>query len=427
MLNRTQAPEFKTIDKIDIVKADNFVLDNGIAVHSIDAGSQELTRIEFIFKAGMYYQDAPLLATAANNLIENGTSKFTANQISEGIDFYGSFFETSCGQDHASIALFSLNKHLEKTLVFVENALKDATYPEEEVSIYLTNKKQKFLVGSQKVDVVARRVFSELLFGKKHPYGLEVKVDDYDRTRREAIVDFFKKHYGYGNCTIIVAGKLPDNLRQILNDHFGKEKWGSESQKLEVKSQKPEAIVHREHYIEKADAVQSAIRVGRRLFNKTHEDYFKFQVLNIVLGGYFGSRLMTNIREDKGYTYGIGSGLSSLVHEGFFFISTEVGSDVTNDALKEIYFEIEKLQNDLVSEEELETVRNYILGQLLRSVEGPFALADKFRGIWEFGLGYDYYERYFKAVKTVNPAELRDLANKYLKRSDMTELVVGKK
>ncbi len=426
MLNRSQAPEFKTIDKIDIAQANHFKLDNGIPVYTVDAGSQELTRIEFIFKAGMFYQDSPLLATAANNLIENGTSKYSANQISDGIDFYGSFFETSCGQDYSSIALFSLNKHLENTLVFVEDAFKDANYPQEEVTTYLINKKQKFLVNSQKVDALARRIFSELLFGKKHPYGLEVKAEDYDTTRREDIIKFFKKYYNYSNCTIVAAGKLPDNLEQILNKHFGKEKWGTASS-ITKTSVKAEPTNRREHYVERPDAVQSAIRVGRRLFNKTHKDYFKFQVLNTILGGYFGSRLMANIREDKGYTYGIGSGLSSLVHEGFFFISTEVGSDVTKNALDEIYKEIEKLQTELVSEEELETVRNYILGQLLRSVEGPLALADKFRGIWEFGLGYDYYQQYFEAVKSVKPNEIKDLANKYLKKADLIELVVGKK
>src|ERR1700739_695574 len=120
MLNRTEAPQFKTIDKITFQHAQNFKLDNGIQVYTVDAGSQDLTRVEFIFKAGMYYQNAPLVASAAGALIENGTAKYTANQISDGIDFYGSFFETSVGQDYSSLALFSLNKHLESTLVFVE-------------------------------------------------------------------------------------------------------------------------------------------------------------------------------------------------------------------------------------------------------------------------------------------------------------------
>ena len=426
MLNRTQAPEFKTIDKIAIQQAQSLNLDNGIPVYTIDAGSQELTRIEFIFKAGMYYQDLPLVASSACALIENGTAKYSANQLSDSIDFYGSFFETSVNQDYASLALFSLNKHLESTLVFVEELIKNAMYLQEEIDIYLTNKKQKFLVGSQKVDVLVRRKFSELLFGKTHPYGLEVKAEDHDNTKRDSIVNFFKKHYTHSNCAIVVAGKLPANLAEILNNHFGKEKWGAPTNIEKVYS--PALTTTQNiHYIEKTDAVQSAIRIGRRLFNKTHPDYFNFQVLNTILGGYFGSRLMANIREDKGYTYGIGSGLSSLVCDGYFFISTEVGADVTKNALKEIYKEIEIMQNDLISADELETVKNYILGQFLRSVEGPFALADKFKGVWEFGLNYNYYDNYFKAVKSVTSQQIKDLVGKYLQKKDLIELVVGKK
>ncbi|HTA63737.1 MAG TPA: pitrilysin family protein [Bacteroidia bacterium] len=426
MLNRKQAPQFKTIDSIAIQHAQSFKLDNGIHVYTIDAGSQDLTRIEFIFKAGMYYQDAPLVAAAAGALIENGTAKYSANQISDSIDFYGSFFETSVHQDYSSLALFSLNKHLESTLVFVEELIKNANYPQEEIDTYLINKKQKFLVNSQKVDVLARRIYSELLFGKTHPYGLEVKTEDHDNTKRNSIVDFYKTHYTYSNCIIIVSGKLPDNLAQVLNAHFGKEKWGTASN-IEKAYTPVQTTTQNIHYVEKPDAVQSAIRMGRKLFNKTHPDYFNFQVLNTIFGGYFGSRLMANIREDKGYTYGIGSGLSSLVHDGYFFISTEVGSDVTKNALKEVYKEIDIMQNDLVPADELETVKNYILGQFLRSVEGPFALADKFRGVWEFGLDYSYYDNYFNAVKSVTSQQIRDLAGKYLQKTDIIELVVGKK
>jgi len=426
MINRKQAPQFKTIDSIAIQHAKNFTLNNGIQVYTIDAGSQDLTRIEFIFKAGMYYQDAPLIASAASALIENGTAKYSANQISDSIDFYGSFFETSVSQDYSSLALFSLNKHLESTLVFVEELIKNATYPQEEIDTYLTNKKQKFLVNSQKVDMLARRIYSELLFGKNHPYGLEVKAEDFDKTNRDSIVSFFKTHYTHNNCTIIVSGKLPYNLQQVLNNHFGKEKWGVAAN-IEKVYTPTQTTTQNIHYVERPDAVQSAIRMGRKLFNKTHPDYFNFQVLNTIFGGYFGSRLMANIREDKGYTYGIGSGLASLAHDGYFFISTEVGSDVTKDALKEVYKEIAILQNDLVSAEELETVKNYILGQFLRSVEGPFSLADKFKGVWEFGLDYSYYDNYFNAVKSVTSQQIQDLAIKYLQKRDIIELVVGKK
>lgn len=425
-LNRTLAPTFKTIDKIEIQKVQLHQLNNGIKIFTLNCGSQELTRIEFLFKAGMFYQDEPLLASAANNLLETGTKKYTANELSDNIDFFGSFFECAVDQDFSSLVLFSLNKYLEKSLHYVEEIIKNPIFPKDEFEIYISNKKQKHLINSQKVNVLARREFSQLLFGENHPYGRQVKTESFDALSLEKIKAFYQKHYQSSECTIIVSGKLPENIIQILNQFFGNEDWGS------LKSiSAPSAILNttkqQKHFIEKPDAIQSAIRVGRILFNKTHPDYFKFQVLNTILGGYFGSRLMANIREEKGYTYGIGSVLVSLVNSGYFYISTEVGVDVTNQTLSEIYKELKLLREELVSEEELETVRNYILGQFLRTVDGPHALADKFKAIWEFGLDYDYFDRYLEAVKTVTPEELKRLANTYLQEKDLIELVVGKK
>lgn len=425
-LDRKTAPDFKTIDKIHIQHAVENTLDNGIKVYTIDSGSQELTKIEFLFKAGMYYQFQPLLASAANNLLETGTKNYTANELSDNIDFFGSFFECAVDQDYASLALFSLNKYIDKSLHYVEDIIKNPTFPKDEFDIYISNKKQKHLVNSEKVNVLARRRFSELIFGEKHPYGISVKDNDFEKLSLESVIDFYKTFYHSGNCTIIASGKLSNDLLEILNNRFGKTSWGH-VQAIPAPQVKLDTTQQQHHFIEKADAIQSAVRIGRLMFNKTNPDYFKFQVLNTILGGYFGSRLMANIREDKGYTYGIGSGLASLVNGGFFYISTEVGTDVTNDTLKEIYKEIKLLREELVDADELETVRNYVLGQFLRSVDGPYALADKFKAVWEFGLDYDYFEKYFEAVKTITPEEIRTLAKTYLQEKDLIELVVGKK
>lgn len=426
ILDRKKAPDFKTIDKIVIQQAAVHTLDNGIKVYTIDSGSQELTKLEFIFKAGMYYQSQPLLASAANNLLESGTKNYSANELSDNIDFFGSFFECSVDQDFSSLALFSLNKYLDKSLHFVEDIIKNPTFPKDEFDIYMSNKKQKHLVNSEKVNVLARRRFFELIFGEKHPYGVTVKNNDFEKLKLETVIEFYRAFYHSGNCSIIASGKLSKDLIETLNRFFGKTTWGN-VQSIPVPQVNIDTTKLQKHFIEKTDAIQSAIKVGRLMFNKTNPDYYKFQVLNTILGGYFGSRLMANIREDKGYTYGIGSGLASFVNGGSFFISTEVGIDVTNQTLTEIYTEIKLLREELVDDEELETVRNYVLGQFLRSVDGPYALADKFKAIWEFGLDYDYFEKYFEAVKTITPQEIKALANTYLQENDLIELVVGKK
>lgn len=163
------------------------------------------------------------------------------------------------------------------------------------------------------------------------------------------------------------------------------------------------------------------------MFNKTHPDFQKLRILNTVLGGYFGSRLMTNIREDKGYTYGIGSAIVSLKHSGYFFIASEVGSSVTDEAIKEVYKEIEILQNDLVSTEELQLVKNYMAGSILRSLDGAFQLSENFKGLVEFGLDFNYINRYMETIKEVSAEELRDLAQQYFAKDSLFELAVGGK
>jgi len=426
MLNRALAPEFKTINKIDVIQTKHEKLSNGIDVYSLSAGSQEIVKVEFVFRAGMYHQTKTLIASTTNNLLESGTKSYTADELSDGIDFYGSFLELQVEQDIATVTLFSLNKYLNESLKFVEELIKFPLFPEHEFKIHVSNKKQKHIINSQKVSVLARRRFTELLFGADHPYGRDVKDADFDRISISELKTFFNTHYNSLNCTIFTSGNLPHNLTETLNGFFGEAHWGGKLDNDSLQARTLHTSSQQKHFIQKDDAIQSAIRVGRILFNKTHPDYFKFQVLNTILGGYFGSRLMANIREDKGYTYGIGSGLTNLVHSGYFFISTEVGADVTRETLSEIYKELGILREKSIDTTELETVRNYILGNFLRSVDGPFALADKYKSIWEYGLDYSFFDNYFHAVKTVTPAELRDLANKYFQEKDLIECVAGK-
>ena len=427
MLNRTNAPAYKNITQINVIKANSIKLDNDIPIYTINAGSQELIKLDFIFRAGMYQQPQPLVASCTNSLLECGTKSFSANEISDGIDFFGSFIELQVDQDFATVTVYSLNKYLTQTLRFIEEVIKYPTFLNNELEILITNKKQKHAINSQKVNVLARRKFATLIFGEDHPYGVDVKNEHFDSINTSMIKNFFNQFYNSSNCTIIASGNLPTNLFEMLNTFFGGNDWASK----EKLNYKPlinfNTTTQKTHLIEKPDAIQNSIKIGKPLFNKTHPDYFHFQVLNTILGGYFGSRLMANIREDKGYTYGIGSGLVNLINGGYFTISTDVGSDVCANAIKEIYNEIKLLQTKLVAENELETVKNYILGQFLRSIDGPFALADKFKSIWEFELNYDYFDNYFNAVNTVKLERLRDLANQYLQEKDLIECIAGKK
>ncbi|HEY1010297.1 MAG TPA: pitrilysin family protein, partial [Daejeonella sp.] len=252
-----------------------------------------------------------------------------------------------------------------------------------------------------------------------------IRSEDYDKLTRVHLQDYFSLAYQPENCTVIVSGKVNDKTLSLIDDLFGKDWSGGRN----ISQNKFDFFPGsgQEHYVEKADALQSAIRLGKIAINRSHFDFPGMQVLNTVLGGYFGSRLMANIREDKGYTYGIGSALVSMKNAGYFFIASEVGADVCSLALDEIYKEIELLKKEPVPEEELALVRNYMLGSMLGSLENAMSHADKFKNIYFSGLGYDYYEKYIRTVRSITPGELSELANKYLDWEGFEKVIVGKK
>ncbi|MBL4669060.1 MAG: insulinase family protein [Flavobacteriales bacterium] len=424
LLDRKKAPEFKQVDNIQFLDAIKTSLDNGIEVNYINGGSQDIIKIDFIFNAGNLYQNKPLVASSTNQLIKEGTKNYSAFEISEGIDKYGAFFETENAYDTATLTLYTLTKHLNNVLPYVKEVLLFPEFSEKEFEIYKNNAIERFKINLEKVSFIARKEFMRAIFGNENPYGSDVTLNDYENLSVNDIKAFYTENYNLGNCRILISGKVKTSTINVLNDFFGQEKTiKKESIKIDFPKNTNN---HDSVYIEKENALQSAIRIGRLFPNKLHEDYFGLEILNTVLGGYFGSRLMNNIREDKGYTYGIGSGILSLQHAGYFFISTEVGSDVTKKALIEIYKEIEIIRTQEIPVEELELVKNYLLGQLLTSCDGPFNMGSLFDSVHEYGLDYNFYNKYIQTIKEITPKTLLALGVKYFNKTNLTEIVVGK-
>jgi len=424
MLNRTIAPESKQVDEISFIEPVKQTLDNGIPVFIINAGQQELVRIEFILENVNWDASKPLQAVAVNHLINNGTEHLTAMEIADKVDYHGAFLQTEYGADQSSIKLYTLNKHLAAVLPILYAILNESIFPDQELGIFIQNQKQSLQVSLQKNDFLARKHFAHALFGDTS-YGSNIGPADYDALNKTDLLDYFKAAYKPENCTIIVAGKFEDAEFSILNRVLGRA-WENNSASV-VNKFTFSAGAGQEVFIEKPEAIQSAIRMGCMAITRAHADFPGFQVLNCLLGGYFGSRLMANIREDKGYTYGIGSAVSSLKDAGYFFLATEVGADVCDSALVEIEKEISLLKSEAVAEAELDLVRNYMLGSMLGSLENAFSHADKFKNVYFSGLDYGYYDIYIKTVKTISGETLKALANKYLNTADFTKVVVGKR
>jgi len=422
MTNRTIAPSLHIPEKINIKEPQRFELKSGVPIVVVNEGTQQVFKLEMIFDAGNCNSTNSIISIACNDLMDEGTQSHTGNEIAEIFDSYGAYLQTECNNDYASLSLSCITKFIGDTLPIFLEVISQPLFPETEVNLFKQQGRQRLAVNLEKVDFIARKQFLTNLYGPESYMGKFPSTSDYDEISTKVLTHFYDSNYKNGLVAIIISGNFNDSdlkfvLKELENVAFGKVKLQDNSNKI----LSPSKIL-----INKEDALQSAIRIGRRLFNRSHPDYFKFTILNTLLGGYFGSRLMSNIREDKGYTYGIGSGVAPMKNDGYFYITTEVGSDVREDAVNQIYLEINRLCNELIPLDELNLVKNYLFGSFQRSIDGSFSLADRHKILLLNGLSISHLESYLETLKNVTSEELLETARLYLQAADLTEVVVGR-
>ena len=418
MLNRKETPAILPIEKINFVKPQVFDISTSTKLFFMKEVPNDTTRLDLYFDAGTIKGDIGI-ASFVNGLLLSGTKEKSSIQINSEIDNLGGFFESGISNENAVITIYSLRENILPILRVIQDAIQNLAFIEHEVEELIADRRQKFKQNMEKVSFLAQRAFQQRLFNDSI-YGRITNEADFDSITIPKLKHFFQENYLNGLSKVVVVGNLnQDEIDEII-DLTGS--WSSE-----VTTQFENSIknLHGGAHIVKDGAVQTAIRVGKILFNKTHEDYNDFLILNTILGDYFGSRLMSNIREDKGYTYGIGTMVAELHETGYFLIATEVGKDVKDATLKEIQFEMERLQTELVSEEELLLVKNYMLGQLLKSADGPYSMTDLYMSVEPYDLDLDFYNKSIESINHITPERIQELAQKYLRWNDMTVVSAG--
>ena len=407
MLNRKNPPSLGELTDISFVTPELVKCTPSLPLYWMKKVPNATSRIDFYFDAGTTV-GSNVISALTSGLLFSGTKDKTSTQIHNELDSLGAYFDVGLGFETAIVTFYALNEQLPAVVKLFVDIMENATFPSTEVEELINDRKQKLQINLEKVSFLAQRKFQGLIFDGTH-YNRTINLEDYNSVSREEIVSYFEKNYKKGLKKVFLVGDFKEEVVSAIANSVSS--WAVEKQeKAIINFQNKAATVH----VEKANAVQTAIRVGKTLFNKTHPDYFGFMILNTILGDFFGSRLMKNIREDKGYTYGIGSYLSEIKDSGYFVIGTEVGKEVKEATLTEIRKEIEKLQQELVSEEELNLVRNYLLGQTLKSADGPYALMELFLSVENQDLDLDFFNDFIHKIKSIQAEELRELAKKYL-------------
>jgi predicted Zn-dependent peptidase len=418
MLNRQVAPKLTPIKSIEFAVPELVEIKKGIPLYWTKNIANETAKIELHFHAGTTVK-TPIVASLTAGLLIAGTKKKTAVQIQHALDAVGAYYDVSVSQEQAIVTIYALNTYLLQAFDIFQEAFIHAAFPEKELKELSNERQEKLKVQLQKVNVLAQRKIQQVLF-EETPYAQVISQGDYLTIRRSDLIQFHQENYLNGLAKVFLVGNLSNDDMQAIKNTCAAFA-GTQAKPVKGQFSMNSHMVHED----KKDALQTAIRIGKIMFNKTHPDFIPFSVLNTILGDYFGSRLMSNIREDKGYTYGIGSYMMENTHFGYVLIATEVAKEVREATIQEVKNEIERLQTELVPAEELELVKSYLLGQLLKAADGPYAMLDLFAGVELHGMDISFYNKYIQTVQEITAEDIREMACKHLDWKSLSIISVG--
>jgi len=423
MIERTSRPIVGSFpDVINIQRAESHQLKNGIPLFVLRAGTQPVVKLELLFRnGGNGYEDKPGQSFFANKLLNAGTSTLTSTDISSRLAEFGASVEITPAFDGSSISLLCLEKHLPEVLPMFLSMVTEASYPEEELKREKDLQVTNLRIQQTKTNVRASKSFRKAIFPKGHPYGNILSEEAIDLLDQADLHSFHQLKLL--NYDVLITGFFKDSTLLLIKQELesleikgGLFRYSIESPEVQPVSKIRESI---------DNSVQGSIRIGKRVLGKDHQNYISNLIPNHILGGYFGSRLMKNIREEKGLTYGIYSSIVSFNKASYFVIGADVKSELIDLALEEIYKELDILSTVPIGYDELSKVKNHMIGSYQSELNSAFALGSKFKNIHEYDLTYDYYDRYLDTVKNIDQDVILNCAQEYLNPKDMTEVVVG--
>ena len=393
-------------------------LATGGTLYAFPSASTDLVKIDLIHEAGSAYQPQPLCAAAANRLFAVASDDMDARQLAEFMDYRGIVVDHNPDILTASTSVYFLRRYLDELLPVLQQLLLHPAFPQDDFEVFLSKRRQELQAMQRKTREVARRLFYQTLFGTDHPLGRYAEPADADRLDRDTVVRFF--HERYRSRQLIVSGNIDAELIEKVTESL------VPLQVEESKNQKVEELISTFHYqlstikVAVPGAVQTSLRVGRILpLRWDSVDYARFMLLTTLLGGYFGSRLMSNLREDKGYTYGIQA--HTQIYRGVIvlYITTDVAASAADAAEEEIRRELQRLCDEPVGDDELAMVKTVLTGDFIRSVDGVFERSERLRSMLATDVDETFTDNLREALQTTTADHLLQLSRRFLQPADM--------
>jgi len=403
------------------------VLDNGMILLLSEKHDIPMVTMNMAIKAGSMVEpaDKPGLASIAASLLTQGTAKRTASQISREIDFIGGSLSVSGGSDFASAGLRVLTKDLRTGLDLLSDVLQNPVFDQKEIDRKVKESLAEIQRQKDEPGIIAGEAFAKMVFGD-HPYG---KTNDevaayLPKLVRQDIIDFHSTRYSPNNTIIAVVGDVNETeIRQLLDEYF--KSWKKKEQQPPPLAQPP---VREKMVVQKIDKTitQANIEMGHIGISRENPDYYAVMIMNYILGGGgFSSRLMDNIRDNKGLAYDVHSGFSARKEPGAFSVSIQTKNESANEVIEETFKEIRRIQRELVTEKELADAKAYITGSFPLKMDTYAKIASMLTSVEIYGLGLDFPQKYPSLINSVTREDIQRVAKKYLHPDAMAIVVVA--
>lgn len=415
-------PKIYPAREIDIIGYETILLDSGIPCYGFNGVPYDIINIDFSFDAGRWTETKPLTASFYAKMFKAGTNKMNAEQLSENIDFWGGTIKISQGYNTVTISVYSILRNLEPVLQILQEIFLESNFNQQKLDFKKDKSINRLKINSRKTEFLADEAFKKMIYGDKHPYGYSMKKEDIENITRNDVVQYFKNNICSNNLTIYVSGKYDNAVIKLIDKYFTLSVFSDPVDTVFKHQSQPEENKKFHHTIPQAE--QASLIIGKEIDTPRDTEFYDFSVLNTILGGYFGSRLMKNIREDKGYTYGIHSEIVNYRHSSLWCISTEVGLEYIEPCKEEIYKEIFRLKNEKIDSQELDRVRNYLMGKMLRYFDGPFNTKNVYKIFWSTNREIEHLSYLINSIKNVTSERLLELANSFFNEESFYEVLV---
>ncbi|MCS6929884.1 MAG: insulinase family protein [Saprospiraceae bacterium] len=421
---RKKAPQPGTPPKIQIGKAATKTLKNGLTVIVVE--NHKLPEVSFrifIDFDPVLEKDAAGYADMAGELLSKGTKNRTKAQLDEEVDFIGA----SLSSDANGVSGSCLSKHTDKLLDLLADVLLNPAFPAEELDKAKRRAESALAAAKNDPDAIAANVANVLRYGKDHPYGENMTEKTLAKISLDQIKKYYQTYFKPNIAYLVIVGDIKQaDAFAKAEKYFGKWKKAKVPKHTYPIPKAPEKTSVA--FVDKTGAVQSVINITYPVeLPPNHPDVIPARLMNTLLGGYFNSRVNANLREKHGYTYGARTSLSPDRLIGSFSATASVRNEVTDSAIAQFLFELERLRNEPVAEDELQLVKNVLTGQFSRSLEEPGTIAQFALNIARYKLPADYYENYLSNLQKVTPADIQAMARKYVRPNRAHILVVGNK